>query len=77
MTFCVTWVVVNMVVTHFKKPMVGRASGASGLTLPFNVLDSSALFKVAADSNQKRHVISAANSAKLALLSFIEEGICR
>jgi hypothetical protein len=57
-TFCVTWVVVKIVVTHFKNPMVGNASGASGFTtLPFKTEVSSARCKVVADSNQKRHVI--------------------
>ncbi len=56
-TFCVTCVVVKIVVTHFKKPMDGNASGANGFTFP-TVKDgcSSARCKVAADSNQKRQV---------------------
>lgn len=57
MTFCVTCVVDRIVVTHFRKPTVGKASGASGLTTAFKDKDSSARCKVEADSNQKRHVI--------------------
>jgi hypothetical protein len=29
-TFCETWVVESIVVTHFRKPVVGIASAASG-----------------------------------------------
>lgn len=56
MTFCVTWVVERIVVTHLRKPVVGIASGTSDCTL-YVVAASSARSSVLELSNQKRHVI--------------------
>lgn len=41
MTFCVTWVVDKIVVTHLRKPMDGIASDMSGVVGIGVVLDSS------------------------------------
>lgn len=57
MTFWVTWVVDSIVVTHFRKPMDGIASGTRGVVGEGVVFDSSTRWRVRDDSNQKRHVI--------------------
>ena len=56
-TFVETWVVDNIVVTHFRKPMVGFASGNKGCD--GNGVDraSSTRSSVWEDSNQNRQVI--------------------
>lgn len=59
MTFCVTWVVERIVVTHFRNPNVGMASGTSGVAGIGAVLDSSTRWRLKDDSNQNRQVIYA------------------
>lgn len=57
MTFWATCVVVKMVATHFRKPVVGIASGTNGWGLFRGEPPSSTCFRVVEFSNQKRHVI--------------------
>jgi hypothetical protein len=57
MTFCVTWVVDNIVVTHFRNPMVGTASEIRGVAGIGVAWDSSTRWRMMDDSNQKRQVI--------------------
>lgn len=56
MTLGATCVVDNIVVTHFRNPIVGMASGDSGCVKGDDA--SRILCSVAELSNQKRHVIS-------------------
>ena len=57
MTFLDTKVVVRMVVTHFRNPIEGVASGRRLLSTNDTSGISSARRNVAADSNQNKHVI--------------------
>ena len=57
MTFLETKVVVRMVVTHFRNPIEGVASGTRPLSTNEVSDISSARRSVAADSNQNRQVI--------------------
>lgn len=56
-TFCVTWVVDRIVVTHFRKPVEGEASGTKAIRGRGENRGSSILESVGEDSNQKRQVI--------------------
>jgi hypothetical protein len=56
MTFCATWVVVRMVVTHFLKPVVGIASGTRACMGSRGELVSKTCLSVVELSNQNRQV---------------------
>ena len=56
MTFWVTWVVVSIVTTHFRKPLDGKAPILSLGTIAFGVTFSASL-SVSVDSNQNKDVI--------------------
>lgn len=57
MTFCATCVVESIVATHFRNPVVGVASGTSGLEGREGECDFTTSSSVDEFSNQKRHVI--------------------
>jgi len=91
-TFCETCVVVSVVTTHFRNPVVGRASVLSRGTTEAGPTFSASL-RVSVDSNQNKQVIYmplicnsprryypltwAANSARLPPALLIVLGICR
>lgn len=56
MTFCVTCVVDKIVVTHFRKPVDGVASGTVDEICAIGNCDSSIIVNVCADSNQNKQV---------------------
>lgn len=62
-------------VTHLRKPVVGVASLTNFLGGCKGIGESSICCRRSDDSNQKRHVISAASSDKLPPLSFTDLGI--
>lgn len=66
-----------IVVTHFLNPIDGTAPALRPLSGMVSFGRASAYSSVADDSNQNKHVISAANSARLPLLVFTDSGICR
>jgi len=74
-TFWATSVVDNIVVTHLRKPVVGVASLHSFLVGCNVIGEFSISSSKSDDSNQNRHVISAASSDRLPPLSFTDEGI--
>ena len=57
MTFCDTWVVDKIVVTHLRNPRLGVASDARGACGISVVVGSAILWSIADDSNHKRQVI--------------------
>lgn len=57
MTFWATWVVVNIVATHLRNPVVGIASGTRGCICWRGEVESVTWFRVFELSNQKRQVI--------------------
>lgn len=56
-TFWDTWVIESIVVTHFRKPVVGIASETSGAAGLGVTAASSTKWRVKEDSNQKKQVI--------------------
>jgi hypothetical protein len=59
MTFWATWVVVKIVATHLRNPVVGNASGTRGCIRCGDDLGSVTWFRTFELSNQNRHVICA------------------
>lgn len=57
MTFCATWVVDRIVVTHFLNPVVGLVSGHKSCGTEIAESESSAKSRTAELSNQNRQVI--------------------
>jgi len=57
MTFCVTCVVESIVVTHFRNPVAGNASGTSRVDNTGEALESSIRERIVEDSNQNKQVI--------------------